>query len=99
MSSYVSKDGKILAAKCSGVKARPAGNDGSTYPPTPGDLPTKFRVEFDLEEGPLIVDITPTLMLVNAETLYARWIGEAVANVQGKKQVSGPVLYEQFVIP
>jgi hypothetical protein len=96
VSSYVSKDGKILVAKCSGVKARPA--DGSAYPPTPGEVPTKFRVEFDLEQGPLVVDVTQSLVVENVETVYVRWIGQAVANVQGAK-IAGPALYEQFVIP
>ncbi|KAL4808148.1 hypothetical protein BDV18DRAFT_158260 [Aspergillus unguis] len=86
VSAYVARDNHILTAQCSGISARPYG-ENSTYPPHRGDgLPEGFDVNVDIPgEDALHVRVqAQTKVTAGAGSMYARWIGPAWAVVDGR---------------
>ncbi|KAK7416630.1 hypothetical protein QQX98_005101 [Neonectria punicea] len=97
VSAYVAKDGEIVTAKASGLTIRPTGN--FTFPPSRGDLPPGFRMEIDMEEGILDIDIVNTQFSISHFDFYHRWIGSLTGRIRGQEEVfTGQGLYEQYAL-
>jgi hypothetical protein len=96
-SGHVTRDGVVLFSGCNNVTARPTGVN-STYPPKQSSgNPGGFHVEFDLgEEGILVVDIKPNLIIVQALEVFARWVGSMTGGIVGQETYNGAVLFEEF---
>lgn len=97
VSSYVSRDGKVITAACSGITVRPTGVN-ATYPPTPETaLPDGFHIELNVEgEGELTLEVTNTRLITNEPGTAHRWIGSVAGGFNNKSTWEGVALYEAF---
>lgn len=98
-SSYVARDGEVLAANCdnSTVIVRPWGGE-DTYPPPAGtETPDGFILTFaDVEGRELRVNVTTHATPVPIAS-YNRFIGSAEGSFEGESEVlTGVASYEQF---
>jgi len=103
LSAYFAEDGKILVAKCGGIKVRPIGAN-STYPPviTTGP-PSGFHIELDTPKGLFTFNVTNDAIVLSAEgdngepSPYYRWVGNVQGGFKGKTVLKGTSVLEQFV--
>jgi len=97
VSSYAAKDGRIVAAQCSGIKVRPIGAN-STYPPTQSSgNPGGFHIDLELgDEGVLGVNVTNSLLTYRIDELYARWVGSVIGGIDGASNWKGVSMQEEF---
>lgn len=99
VSSYVSKNGEILAASCQAgsVQVRPYGGN-STYPPQETlTNPDGFDMSFDLGHlGVLKAKASIEVETVSGFSFYARYIGSIGGGIEGGKQYEGKAQFEQF---
>jgi hypothetical protein len=98
VSAYVSRDGRVVGAQCSGIQVRPVGAN-STYPPTmTAGNPANFyitidvggskRLEFNVSRECTTVEIQP----------YRRWTGKLQGGFQESETWEGVALYEEFAL-
>jgi hypothetical protein len=101
VSAYLSKDHKILTAKCSGITARPYGPN-STYPPHAGSVdPTGYNIDVYLGKagGTLEVKLTRKLTVDSIPGLYSRFLSTVEAGFAGSKEKwTGVALNEEFTL-
>ncbi|KAL2876525.1 hypothetical protein SGCOL_008334 [Colletotrichum sp. CLE4] len=95
VSSYASKDGKIITASCKegAVKVRPV--DGPYPPVGDGNFPSAFNIVMDLgKEGILNATVTRELTVLEVP-IYERWTGPAVGSINGGPEMTGVGLWEE----
>jgi hypothetical protein len=99
VSSYVSKNGTIIAASCAegAIKVRPAGQN-SEYPPNVRTgIVEMYNVLIDLgdEEGGLLEVIVHTELVIGRSPFYTRYTVSVEATL-GEEQFTGAGITEQF---
>ncbi|KAJ3551131.1 hypothetical protein NM688_g4907 [Phlebia brevispora] len=99
VSTYLSRDNKVISSTCDGATVRPVG-DGAVFPPTPVSSmsePQGFNITAEVEgEGTLIMQITHKKVLSATPGTTWRWIGQASGGFGNGTTWDGPALYEQF---
>ncbi|CAI6335577.1 unnamed protein product [Periconia digitata] len=97
VSSYVAKDGQILASAYSGITVRPFG-ENSTYPPlTSTGAPSGYHIVADTPDGVLTVDAhSDTMILGFSGDMYNRWVGRLTGGLNNNTDLEGVGLFEQF---
>lgn len=97
-SSWVTKDGEVLAMSCADqtTTVRPWGNN-SEYPPAPGlAQPSGYNIRFDMGDGKAFVaNFTAEAIQLDMD-IYKRLIGPIVGGIEGEEQYEGRSLCEQF---
>lgn len=99
-SSYVAKDGELLAGSCGNgsVLVRPWGGD-ATYPPTEASgNPDGFVVTFAVDGKDFSVNVTNKDQTVNAPGVYSRWVGTVSGGFEGGERHDGVAQYEEFKV-
>lgn len=88
VSSYVARDGEMLVSTCnaSALTVRPFGGAGTTadrYPPSVGNVPNGFHLEFDLggSNGWLRVNVSAEEVVAGDGQYYVRWTGNLTGEV------------------
>jgi len=96
VSAYVSQNGQIVAATCSGLQVRPIGGD-DTYPPmTQTGLPDGFTISVTIPgQGTLDAQALNGDIILSTPGESTRWIGQICGTLAGQ-QLNGTGLYEQF---
>ncbi|GJE99301.1 hypothetical protein PsYK624_155540 [Phanerochaete sordida] len=96
VSAFVSQNGQVVAAACSGLQVRPVGGD-ATYPPTTQTgTPDGFTLSFDVPgQGTLEMEVPSGEIILQTVGESTRWIGEFTGTLAGQS-LSGVGLYEQF---
>ncbi|KXH68834.1 hypothetical protein CSAL01_00102 [Colletotrichum salicis] len=95
VSSYASKDGKIITASCKegAVKVRPV--DGPYPPVGDGKFPSAFNIVMDLgKEGILNATVTREVAVMEVP-IYERWPGPAIGSINGGPEMTGVGLWEE----
>lgn len=97
LSSYVSRNGEVLASSSGGIHVRPTGAN-STYPPSSATgEPEGFHVLVNLgKEGVLDVSVEKK-ELIQDFGVYYRWTGSLSGRVRGGPELKGVALYEELV--
>ncbi|KIW85452.1 hypothetical protein Z517_00842 [Fonsecaea pedrosoi CBS 271.37] len=96
-SGYLSKDGTIVSAGCSGITVRPTG-DNSEYPPAPlqGD-PSGFHIEYATDDGNFVVDVENYAVAWKPPLIsggYTRWSGNITGGFEGQETYTGATVHE-----
>lgn len=96
-SGYVSQNGKILSASCSGARVRPTGRH-AVYPPTSKTaLPDGFSISMSVPgHGDFEVTLSNYEVIDQSDGMSTRWLGKVSGGFSGKQQYRGIGLYEQF---
>lgn len=97
-SSWVTKDGEVLAMSCAdqATVVRPWGNN-SEYPPAPGMAqPSGYNIRFDMGDGKAFVANFTAEAIQLDQDIYKRLIGPIVGGIEGEEQYEGRSLCEQF---
>jgi hypothetical protein len=97
-SGYVTYKNKVLTSVCNNVIARPSGANSTYLPLQSTRNLSGFYVEWDLgENGPLTVNVTPNIAVIEAGDIYTRWMGVMEGGIVGKKEAhSGVIIFEEL---
>ena len=97
VSSYIARDGEVLASSCGDMTVRPMGQD-VVFPPTPGSpMPSGFMIDAKVQgEGTLRVNVTHRQIVSEDAGTSWRWIGEVSGGFGNGTTWDGVALYEQF---
>ncbi|EKM52038.1 uncharacterized protein PHACADRAFT_262489 [Phanerochaete carnosa HHB-10118-sp] len=94
VSSYISRNGEVLTASCSGMAVSMTGTDNNFPPAQPAGFHISARVE---GEGQLEVDVMhKTVLTADPDVATYRWIGSVSGGFVNGTTWSGPALYEAF---
>lgn len=105
VSTYVSKDHKILTASCNAgsITVRPTGANDE-YPPSAGNPPPGgYTISTVIEdEGRKVLNASVDVSAVVASTgptgLYYRMIGSIKGSIEHGPELTGVALFEQFAL-